>query len=81
MTTEPTVKGGRKTTEPTAVLQSCLKFWHGAFPSVQGGRMVLWLARIHTEDLEPEKYPYTHICSRFFITDEASDLYDHRSMV
>ena len=36
----------------------------------------LWLARIHREDLEPEKYPYTRICSRHFITGEPSDLYD-----
>ena len=39
-------------------------------------RRDLWLARIHREDLEPEKYPYTRICSRHFITGEPSDLYD-----
>ena len=42
-------QGGRKTTEPTVVLQCCIKFWHGAFPSVQGGRMVLYVPRFqHT---------------------------------
>ena len=39
-------------------------------------RRDLWLARIHREDVEPEKYPYTRICSRHFITGEPSDLYD-----
>ena len=39
-------------------------------------RRDLWLAMIHREDLEPEKYPYTRICSRHFITGEPSDLYD-----
>ena len=36
----------------------------------------LWLARIHREDLEPEKYSYTRVCSRHFISGEPSDLYD-----
>ena len=34
------VNGG--TTEPT-VLQCCIKFWHGAFPSVEGSRVVLYV--------------------------------------
>ena len=36
------VKGGEITTEPT-VLQCCIEFWHGAFPSVEGGRVVLYV--------------------------------------
>ena len=39
-------------------------------------RRDLWLARIHREDLGPEKYPYTRVCSRHFVTGEPSDLYD-----
>ena len=39
-------------------------------------RRDLWLARIHREDVEPEKYPYTRIFSRHFMTGEPSDLYD-----
>ena len=34
-------QGLRKTTEPTVVLQCSIR--HGAFPSVQGGRMVLYV--------------------------------------
>ena len=30
------------TTKPT-VLQCCIKFWHGAFPSVEGSRVVLYV--------------------------------------
>ena len=36
----PTVNGG--STEPT-VLQCCIEFWHGAFPSVEGSRVVLYV--------------------------------------
>ena len=39
-------------------------------------RRDLWLARIHKEDLGPEKYIYTRVCSRHFVTGEHSDLYD-----
>ena len=34
------VNGG--TTEPR-VLQCCIKFWHSAFPSVEGSRVVLYV--------------------------------------
>ena len=39
-------------------------------------RRDLWLARIHREDLGPEKYSYTRVCCRHFITGEPSDLHD-----
>ena len=39
-------------------------------------RRELWLAWIHREDLGPEKYSYTRVCSRHFITGEPKDLYD-----
>ena len=31
-------------------------------------RRDLWLARIHREDLGPEKYPFTRVCSIHFIS-------------
>ena len=44
-------------------------------------RRDLWFARIHREYLGPEKYSYTRVCSRHFITDEPSDLYDETKIL
>ena len=37
-------------------------------------RRDFWLTRIHREDLGPEKYPYTRICSLHFVSGNLSAL-------
>ena len=35
-----------------------------------------WLARIKREDLPPENYPYTRVCSDHFVSGKPSQLYE-----
>ena len=39
-------------------------------------RQEAWLARVKRENLRPEKYPYTRVCSDHFVTGMPSELYD-----
>ena len=39
-------------------------------------RQATWLARIKRDDLRPENYPYTRVCSDHFVSGKPSQLYE-----
>jgi len=42
-------------------------------------RRAVWLARIKREDLQPENYPYTRVCSDHFVCGKPAPLYDKQN--